>query len=58
MILSGSRLYGRDFIKGEWYLNPYGQERVHDYSEKGRKEVSLETFFLEVLQILEEKDMY
>ena len=58
LILNGSRLYGRDFVKGEWHLHPYGQERVHDDSEKGRKEVSLEAFFLEVLQIIEEKDIY
>lgn len=58
LILNGSRLYGRDFTKGEWHLHPYGQEQVHNHSGEGRKEVSLETFFLEVLQILEENDMY
>jgi hypothetical protein len=58
LILSGSRMYGRDFIKGEWHLHPYGQEQLHDDSAEGREEVSLETFFLEVLQIMEEKDMY
>jgi hypothetical protein len=42
----------------EWHLHPYGQEQVHDDSEKGREEVSLEAFFFEVLQILEENDMY
>jgi hypothetical protein len=58
LILNGSRLYGRDFTKGEWHLHPYGKEQVHDDSMEGRKEVSLETFFFEVLQILEEDDMY
>ena len=57
-ILNGSRLYGRDFIKGEWHLHPYEQEYVHDNSEEARKEVTLETFFFEVLQIMEENDMY
>jgi hypothetical protein len=57
-ILNGSRLYGRDFTKGEWHQHPYGQEQVHDDSAEGKKEVSLETFFLEVLQILEENDLY
>ena len=58
LILNGSRLYGRDFTKGEWHLHPYGEEHVHDDSEEGRKEAALETFFFEVLQILEENDMY
>jgi len=58
LILNGSRLYGRDFIKGEWHLHPYGQDYVHDNSGEGKKEVSLETFFIEVLQIMEENDMY
>jgi hypothetical protein len=58
LILDGSRLYGRDFIKGEWHLHPYGQEQIHDDTEDGRKEVSLETFFFEVLQIMEENEMY
>ncbi len=58
LILNGSRLYGRDFTKGEWHLHPYGEVQVHDDSEEGRKEVSFETFFFEVLQILEENDIY
>ena len=58
LISSGTRLYGRDFIKGEWHLHPYGREQIHDDSEEGKKEVSLEIFFFEVMQILEENDMY
>jgi hypothetical protein len=58
LILDGSRLYGRDFTKGEWHLHPYSQEQIHDDSEDGRKEVSFETFFFEVLQIMEENEMY
>ena len=58
LIFNGSRLYGRDFTKGEWDLHPYGQGQIHDGSEDGRKEINLEAFFLEVLQILEENEMY
>lgn len=58
LILNGSRLYGRDFIKREWHLHPYGQEQIHDDSREGSKEVSLETFFSEVLKIMEDNDMY
>ncbi len=58
LILNGSRLYGRDLIKGEWHLHPYEQEQIHNDSEEGRKEVNIEKFFFEVLQILEENDIY
>ncbi len=58
LILNGSRLYGRDFTKGEWHLHPYGQVHIHDDSREGSKEVSLETFFLEALKIIEENDIY
>ncbi len=58
LILNGSRIFGRDFIKGEWHLHPYNQVQVHDGSEVGRKGVSFESFFLEVLQIMEDNDMY
>ena len=57
LILNDIRLYSRDFLWGKWQRHPFDSPETHDKSEKGKREVSMREFFLEVLQYLEKKDL-
>lgn len=51
LVLNDIRLYGRDFLWGEWHRHPFNSLGIHDRSPEGAKEVHLKGFFLEVLHI-------
>lgn len=57
LILNDIRLYGRDFLWGEWHRHPFESPDSHDKSQEGTKEVPLKGFFLEVLLLLEKEDL-
>jgi hypothetical protein len=57
LIFNELRLYGRDFLWEEWHRHPFDSPENHDDSEEGRKEISIEEFFMEVLQYLDENDL-
>lgn len=57
LIMNDIRLYGRDFLWGEWHRHPFDFPDSHDKSVEGTKEVPLKGFFLEVLHIIEKEDL-
>lgn len=52
LICEETRLYARDEIAGNWHRHPFGEPEYHDNSADGKTEVSLTTFYQEVLDIL------
>ena len=49
VLVSGNqRLFGRDCDGGVWHTHPIENPDMHDFSEDGVKEVSLEDFLYEV----------
>ncbi len=46
------RLFGRDCVGGEWHKHPFENPDQHDFSENGKREVSISEFFDEVFHLL------
>jgi hypothetical protein len=51
------RLFGRDCVGGVWHKHPFENPENHDFSEDGKREVSISDFFEEVFNLLKENGL-
>lgn len=57
LINQSRRIYGRDEYKTQWHRHPFDNPSCHDFSEEGKKKVSLRKFLSEVDNMLREKGL-
>ena len=51
------RLFGRDCISSVWHKHPFENPEDHDFSEDGKREISISDFFEEVFKLLKENNL-
>lgn len=57
LVLNNQRLYGRDCQDDKWHRHLYEDPDGHDFTEEGRREVTLQEFLEEVQEIIEMKGL-
>ena len=57
LINQSKRIYGRDEYKTQWHRHPSDNPNCHNFSEEGRKKISLQEFLSEVDDMLREKGL-
>lgn len=55
LVLNDKRIFGKDYIFGQWHLHPFENPEFHDESEKGREFVTIKEFVEDALFIIYEK---
>jgi|SRR3990167_9103018 len=55
LVLNDKRIFGKDYIFGQWHLHPFENQEYYDESEKGRESVAVKEFVEEALSIIYEK---
>lgn len=55
LILNDRRIYGRDYVFGEWHLHPFESPDEHYESEAAKESVTIEEFIEEAFYISSEK---
>ena len=55
LVINDSRVFGKDYLFGEWHSHTFESPGKHDVSEKAKQPVAIEDFIEEALFILSEK---
>jgi hypothetical protein len=55
LILNDRRIFGKDYIYGQWHIHSYENPDEHDFSDFAKKEISIEEFIQESFFIASEK---
>ncbi|MEI2692894.1 MAG: hypothetical protein V9H69_25530 [Anaerolineae bacterium] len=57
LVLSRSRIYGRDCEGGLWHRHPAEAPEQHDFSTEGQRAVTLDEFLREAQQVLQDRGL-
>lgn len=55
LIMNDNRIFGKDYVWGEWHTHPFGSPEFHDDTEEGKKPVTAKEFIEQAVFILSEK---
>ncbi len=55
LIINDSRIFGKDYIFGDWHSHPFESPDDHDDSENAKKPITIEEFVEESIFVLSEK---
>lgn len=56
-IVGSQRIFGRDGDREGWHLHPFHDPDSHDFSSKGKREVTLTEFLEELQEIIEREGL-
>jgi len=51
------RLFGRDCVGSVWHKHPFENPEDHDFSEDGKREISISDFFEKAFKLLNENNL-
>ncbi len=55
LILNDRRIFGKDYLFGQWHRHPFENPEEHDVSESGKKSATIEEFITESIYIVSER---